>query len=208
MTEQRTEEWRLLRAGKITGTRVAALMATTANGNPAASRKNLIADLVTERMTGKPVGSGFVSAAMQWGIDNEPAARHAYSVLFGEIVEEVGFVLHPEHDWAGASPDGLVASDGLVEIKCPNTSTHIEFLLTGHIDRDYILQMQWQMECTSRQWCDFVSFDPRMDDGLQIKTRRIQRDSEEISRLVSQGSEAIAEADGIIKRLKTIKEHA
>lgn len=205
MIEQRTEEWRLLRAGKITGTRVAALMATGANGKPSASRKNLIADLVTERMTGKPAGSGFVSAAMQWGTDNEPAARHAYSVLTGEIVDEVGFVLHPKYDWAGVSPDGLVGADGLVEIKCPNTATHIEFLLTGEIDRDYVLQMNWQMACTGRSWCDFVSYDPRMDEGLEIKVSRVVRSNSLIEAITSFGEVASAEADYIITKLKALR---
>lgn len=174
--EQGTQEWHDARCGKITASRIADVMAKTKSGY-AASRKNYMAQLVVERMTGVPADSGFVNAAMQWGTDTEPYAREAYELMAGELVKEVGFVEH-EAISAGASPDGLVGDDGLIEIKCPNTATHIETLLNNKIDNKYILQMHWQMICTHRKWCDFVSYDPRMPEGLKYWCQRVERDSE------------------------------
>jgi len=127
-----------------------------------------MAELIVERLTGKK-GDSYQNAAMMWGTNTEPLARAAYEAHKGVLVEEVGFVPHPKIPMAGASPDGLVGSEGLVEIKCPaNTATHIEMLMTGKIPLKYELQMDWQMVCTDRNWCDFVSFDPRMPEDMQL----------------------------------------
>jgi putative phage-type endonuclease len=133
-------------------------------------------ELLVERVTGVPT-EHYVNAAMQWGTDQEPNAREEYEIRYGVEVELVGYVAHPEMDYAGASPDGLVGDDGLIEIKCPATATHIETILGGKVPRKYLLQMQWQMSCTDRQWCDFVSYDPRIDDArLNLYCTRVQRD--------------------------------
>ena len=163
--EQRTEDWFKARAGKVTASRVADIIARTKSGY-SASRDNYMAQLICERMTGTPAES-FTNAAMQWGTEQEPFARAAYESAKDVLVEEVGFIPHPIIQNSGASPDGLVGEFGLVEIKCPNTSTHIQTLLDQKIPEKYITQMQWQMCCTDRRWCDFVSFDPRMAEGLQ-----------------------------------------
>jgi putative phage-type endonuclease len=156
---QGTPEWHAVRAGKATASRISDIMAVIKSGE-AAVRKNYRAELVCQRMTGI-VEAGYVSPEMQWGTDHESDARHAYAYPRGLTVTPVGFVDHPDIAMSGASPDGLVGDDGLVEIKCPNTATHIETLLGKAVPQKYGQQIQWQLACTGRLWCDFVSFDPR-----------------------------------------------
>jgi putative phage-type endonuclease len=169
--DQRTDSWFSARLGKVTASRISDVMAKTKSG-PSASRKNYLMQLLCERLTGRKE-EGFTSAAMQRGTDLEPIARSAYEIDKGVMVQEVGFVPHPAIKMAGASPDGLVGTDGLVEIKCPNTAQHVEFLRTGKIDTCYIYQMHFQMLCTGRAWCDFVSFDDRLPEPLQYKCQRV-----------------------------------
>lgn len=171
--EQGTNEWHMARAGLVTASRIGDLMARTKSGY-AASRANYMAELIVERMTGVP-NEGFTNAAMRWGTETEPFAREAHEIISGCLVNEIGFCRHPTLE-AGASPDGLIGDDGLIEIKCPNTSTHINTLLTGKIDKKYMLQMQFQMLCTERDWCDFVSYDPRMPEGLTYWCKRVEAD--------------------------------
>jgi putative phage-type endonuclease len=171
---QGSDEWKQLRLGKVTASRVADVIAKTKTGW-GASRANYAAELIAERLTGV-AAEGFTNAAMQWGIDQEPAARVAYEFMHDATVEQVAFVVHPRIPDAGASPDGLVGESGLVEIKCPNTSTHIDTLINQTIPAKYITQMQWQMACTGRQWCDFVSYDPRMPESMQLFVHRVPRD--------------------------------
>lgn len=174
MIVQGSEEWLQSRLGKVTASRIADVIAKIKTGE-AASRANYRAELVAERLTGK-MADAFTNAAMAWGTSCEPLARAAYEAMFGEMVEETGLIDHPEIDMTGASPDGLVGSAGLVEIKCPNTATHIATLLEDTAPAKYIPQMQWQMECTGRQWCDFVSFDPRLPADMQLFIKRVPRD--------------------------------
>lgn len=184
MTElltQGTPEWHQARCGKVTASRVADVIAKTKTGW-GASRKNYLAELVAERLTGVPA-QGYTNAAMQWGLDTEPQARAAYVFLTDADVQEVGFVDHPKIAMSGASPDGLVGADGLVEIKCPNTATHIETLREKGVAGKYVTQMQWQMACTGRQWCDFISFDPRMPEDLRVFIQRVKRDEKAIAEL-------------------------
>jgi putative phage-type endonuclease len=173
--DQRTEEWFEARLGKVTASRIADVMAKTKTGY-GATRTKYMDQLLDEIVTGQPT-MGFTNAAMQHGIDTEPKARSAYELITGNEVVEVGFCPHPTIKQAGASPDGLVGDDGMIEIKCPNTSTHRQFVVSGKIDRKYLLQMQWQMACCDREWCDFVSFDDRLMDGsAHCKIRRVSRD--------------------------------
>ena len=180
---QGSDEWRQARLGKVTASRIAEVMAKLKDGSYGASRANYMAEKITERLTGIPQDGGYVSQAMQWGMDNEAGAREAYSFITGKKVEPVGFVPHPTIGLTGASPDGLVDFAGLVQFKCPNPATHINTLLTGKIDRSYILQMNWEMECTERAWCDFVSFDPRMPPEMQLFKVRIERDQKLITEI-------------------------
>lgn len=178
---QGTAEWHALRVGKVTASRVADAIAKTKTGY-AATRANYAAQLITERLTGIPT-EGFTNAAMQWGTDTEPQARAAYEFNMAETVVEVAFVPHPAIADSGASPDGLVGEHGLVEIKCPNTATHIETLIGAAVPGKYIAQMQWQMACTGRKWCDFVSYDPRMPEPMRFFCQRVHRDDAMIADL-------------------------
>lgn len=183
MTEivQGSPEWKALRCGKVTASRVADVVAKTKTGY-SASRANYLAQLIAERLTGSPAES-YTNAAMQHGVDTEPEARAAYEFYQGVTVEQVAFVPHPKIDQAGASPDGLVGADGLVEIKCPNTATHLETLLGQAVPAKYADQMQFQMACTGRKWCDFVSYDPRMPEHMRMFVRRVARDDKRINDL-------------------------
>lgn len=192
MIPQRTDAWFAQRAGCLTASRVGDMMAKTKSGY-SASRANYAAQLIAERLTGTPAPS-FSNAAMQHGIDTEAEARNAYEFIHGVTVIEAPFVRHPVIEWSGASPDGLVGDNGLVEIKCPNTATHIATLQGSNIDQKYIYQTQWQMACTGTEWCDFASFDPRLPIEMQLHVRRVDRDAELIAEIEA---EAIAFLDEI-----------
>jgi putative phage-type endonuclease len=197
--QQLSEEWFAIRCGKVTASRMGDLMATTRNGY-GASRATYMGELIAERLTGKPA-ERFQSEAMKWGVDNEPHANSAY-VFFKDVqIEPVGFVPHPSIENSGASPDGLIGDDGMVEIKCPITATHIDTLITDTIAVRYIYQMQWQMACTGRQWCDFVSFDPRMPPSMQMYCKRITRNPKTIAELEASVKDFLRELDGKIAAL-------
>lgn len=178
---QRSPEWYAARAGKVTASRIADLMARTRSGW-GASRQNYMAELIVERLTGRPADT-YQSAAMRWGIETEPQARDAYAFFADVDVAQVGFIEHPRIAQSGASPDGLIAADGLVEFKCPLTATHIDMLLNGYIAEKYALQMQWQMACTGRAWCDFVSYDPRMPEHMRYYCQRMARNDRLIANI-------------------------
>ena len=205
MIEQGTPEWFAQRIGKVTASRVADVIAKTKTGY-STSRDNYMAQLVCERLTGA-VAESYTNAAMQWGTDNEPLARAAYEAYMDVLVDEVAMISHPTIENAGASPDGLVGDDGLVEIKCPNTATHIDTLLTQTVPGKYITQMQWQMACTGRQWCDFVSFDPRMPKELQLFIKYVPRDDAYISMLEKEVEIFLSELDEKIEKLNKLKEN-
>lgn len=198
--EQRSTEWFNARLGKVTASRVADVIAKTKTGY-STSRENYMAQLVCERMTGTQ-GESYNNAAMQWGTDQEPLARAAYEAAKDVLVDEVGFIVHPTINAAGASPDGLVGDDGLIEIKCPNTATHIDTLLSDKVPSKYNTQMQWQMACTGRKWCDFVSFDPRMPEGLQLFIQRVDFDAEYVKMLEAEITEFLGELETKIEKLK------
>jgi len=178
---QGTPEWHAARCGRIGASSIADATARTKTGW-GAMRANLAARLVVERLTGAQT-EGFTSDAMRWGTEQEPAAREMYGFASGLEVKQVGLVLHPAISMSHASPDGLVGDDGLVEIKCPSSAVHIDTLLGGAIDGKYVKQMQWQMACTGRAWCDFVSYDPRMPAEMQLHVERVHRDPQMISDL-------------------------
>jgi putative phage-type endonuclease len=200
--EQRTPEWFAKRLGKVTASRIADLMAKTKTG-PGASRANYLAQLVTERLTGTPTES-YKSPAMDWGIEQEAAARDAYSARMGVLVDEVDFVDHPTMQ-AGASPDGLVGEDGLIEIKCPNTSTMLEYLEDRTIPQKYRLQMQWQLAVTGRDWCDFVAFDPRLPEHLQLLVIREPRNTDLVVEITHEVNRFLAEVERKVAFLKELR---
>ena len=201
--EQRTEEWYAARLGKVTASRVADVIAKTKTGY-STSRENYLAQLVCEVLTGKPVES-YSNAAMQWGVDQEPLARAAYESYQNVLVDEIGFVVHPTIWASGASPDGLVGELGMVEIKCPNTATHIDTLLTQTVPGKYNTQMQWQMACAGRHWCDFVSFDPRMPTDLQLFVKRVDYDPAYVAMLEKEVMSFLNDLDSKVKQLNELK---
>lgn len=206
MIEQGSPEWFALRCGKATASRIADIIATTKSG-PAASRKNYMAQLVAERLTGT-VAESYSNAAMQWGTEKEPEARNAYAFLHDADVVEAEFVIHPNIPDSGASPDGYVNQDGLVEIKCPNTATHIDTLLGKSVPGKYITQIQWQLACTGREWCDFVSYDPRLSGHLALFVQRVMRDDAYISKLESSVIAFLSEVRATVKALEAYAEAA
>jgi putative phage-type endonuclease len=197
--EQGSPEWHALRCGKVTASRVADILRKTKTG-PSASRQRYAGELVAERLTGI-VPERFKNGDMQWGNDTEPLALASYCFYGSADVALVAFVDHPTIEKSGASPDGLVGDAGLVEIKCPATHTHIQTLLGAPIDPDYAIQMQWQMACTGRAWCDFVSFDPRMPEDMQLFTARVQRDDAIIKSLEASVLAFTADIDATVAML-------
>jgi putative phage-type endonuclease len=197
---QGSPEWFAERAGKATASRIADIIAKTKTGW-GASRANYAAQLVAERLTGQ-VQESFSNAAMKWGTDMEPEARSAYAFHSNVTVGEIGFVPHPRIPMSGASPDGLVADNGLVEIKCPNTASHIETLLGQNVPAKYLTQMQWQMACTDRSFCDFVSYDPRLPETMRLFVRRVPRDQGVIRELETEVSAFLA---GVAKTLADLR---
>ena len=195
--DQRTDEWFASRLGKATASRIADIIAKTKTG-PSASRENYSVQLVLERIT-QSKGESYSNAAMQWGTETEPLARQAYELKRGLFVDEVGFIDHPTIANSGASPDGLV------EIKCPNSATHMETLVTRKIPQKYIPQMTWQMACTGRSWCDFVSFDPRFPEHLQIFIERIEYDPTYVRMLELEVTQFLDEVEKKVEILRKMK---
>jgi len=205
MTEiiQGTPEWHQQRLGKVTASRVADVIAKTKTGY-STSRENYMAQLICERLTGAPT-EGFTNAAMQWGTETEPKARATYEAKTFTSVTEVAMISHPSIPNTGASPDGLIGDDGLIEIKCPNTATHLDTLLSQKVPGKYVTQMQWQMACTGRQWCDFVSFDPRLPEHLQLFVKRVSRDDDFIKQTEDEIVAFLLELEQKIKALEALK---
>jgi putative phage-type endonuclease len=201
--EQRTEDWFAVRLGKVTASKIADVVAKTKTGY-SASRANYMAQLVVERLTGVKEAS-FTNDAMQWGIDKEPEARAAWEAKVGELVEEVGFIHHPTILMSGASPDGLVNDDGMVEIKCPNTATMLDYILDKTVPQKYLYQMQWQMACANKEWCDFVAYDPRLPENLRLLVIRVKRDNEMIAMLETEVKKFLTELDDKVTALKEAK---
>ena len=205
MTEvvQGSPEWHQQRLGKATASRISDIVAKTKTGY-STSRANYMAQLVVERMT-QTVAESYSNAAMEWGVENEQFARAAYEAKTGNMVDQVSAIDHPRIAMSAASPDGLVDDDGCLEIKCPNTATHIDTILGDEPAKKYYDQMQWQMVCTNRKWCDFVSFDPRMPSHLQLFIKRIERNDLYIAELEKEVVKFLAEVDDKVKKLNEIK---
>ena len=197
MFDQGTDGWLLERAGKVTASALSnVMMAKTTAGY-----QNYMAQLICERLTGEPVET-FKSAAMEHGNETEPQARAFYELETGNEVVECGFIQHVPIEGSGASPDGLVGELGLVEIKCPQPAKHIKNLMGGNIDKAYMLQMQWQMECTGREWCDFVSFNPTFPAHLQLHITRVERDAEMQEEIKTAVTSFLADLDAKLRALE------
>ena len=202
-TIQGTQEWLDASLGCVTGSRLVDIMPGV-KGKYLASRKNYMAEKVIEILTNQSI-EHFVSEAMQWGTDNEPLARSAYELSTGNLVIERGFVLHPKIEKFGSSPDGEVNPDGTIEIKCPNTATHINTLIKGYIDRAYMFQMQGEIMCLDKKWCDYISYDPRLPDNLQLYIKRIPRDPVMIVEIEMEVKKFQNELNEMLKVLRSFK---
>lgn len=230
---QGTPEWLAARAGKVTASKVADILAKGKNGGESASRRDYRMQLVCETLTGQPQELGFVSAEMRWGTEQEPFARAAYEVRTSRMVDQLGLVIHPAIDLGAASPDGITLDpqveaallegltedecekmraiwmkkgmapcEGLVEIKCPKTATHVGYLRAGVVPTDYQPQMLWQMACTGAQWCDFVSFDPRLPEGLQLFVIRFSRDEARVAAIEAEVKAFLSEVAKEVEELR------
>lgn len=182
--EQGTPEWKQARCGIVTASRAAHVNGMKDNGDETSKRRDYRAEIISEILTGQPYPQSAERARqVLWGKEQEPFARAAYELLRGELVDTCGFVLHAEIDRFGASPDGLVGEDGLIQIKCPATATQIEYWQAGTVPLEHMPQMLAEMSCTGRDWCDFVSFDPRLPEHLQLFVRRFARNDGLIAKL-------------------------
>lgn len=202
---QGTDEWKAARLGRVTASRIPDIMAKLKNGGEPASRRDYKMQLVSEILTGVPQEEIFVTKEMAWGTEQEQFARVAYELVTGRSVDQLGFVVHPSIDRAGASPDGLVHGPqlGLVEIKCPKSTTHICTLLDGDIPEKYIPQMLFQMACTGAHWCDFISFDPRLPENAQLFVSRLHRNESAIAGIESAVLDFLMEVDEMIATVKS-----
>lgn len=200
---QRSQEWLQARVGHVTASAFKRVMGRKKDGGYLQDRKDYLMQVVSERLSGQPT-SHYVTPSMQWGVEQEPAARDAYKLKTGFDVLEVGFIKHPTL-MVGVSPDGIVDCDGengLIEIKCPNTTTHCAYILGGTLPDEHKAQVQGQMWITGFQWCDFVSFDPRMPTGLQLMVLRVQRDDEFIKLLEAEVASFLTDVDNMIEQIK------
>ena len=206
--EQGTDAWKAARCGRVTASRIKDILAKGKSGAESASRRDYRMQLACEILTGQPQEDTFYSKEMAWGNEQEPYARPAYQVSEGVLVDQVGMVLHPETDRAAASPDGLIGWDGenvlegLIEIKCPKTATHIGYIQAGGVPTDYQSQMIWQMACTGAKWVDFVSFDPRLPDNLQLYICRFTPTPDQIQEVEREVARFINEVDCLVSTLK------
>jgi putative phage-type endonuclease len=200
---QGTEAWHNDRLGKVTASNLHKVLCRTKTGY-GADRGHYMTQLVLERITGQRAES-YTNAAMQWGIEQEPFARASYEAKAGVMVDEVGFIQHPSIEASGASPDGLVGDDGLVEIKCPESKTMLEvWLAKSPVEGKYFAQMQWQMACTDRSWCDYVVYDPRMPAKAQLFVTRVNRDDKFIATAETEVRKFLAEVDEKVSALRAI----
>jgi putative phage-type endonuclease len=203
MTDQRTPEWFAKRVGKVTASRVADVMAKTKTGY-SASRASYMADLVVEAMTGKPKPRGFETDAMRRGTEIEPFARDRYSAHTGNLVDQIDFVDHPTIASAGCSPDGLIGDDMIVEFKAPETHTHFDYIESRTVPARYMAQIQFQLACTGRKRADFVSFDDRVPEHLQLLIIPVERDDKYIAEMEREIIKFLEERDAKVKFLKEV----
>lgn len=199
---QGTEEWKLARAGRVTASRIDAVLSRSRDRkSEGATRRNYKAQIISEILTGRPQENGFTNKAIEDGLEFEPLARSAYELAKGEFVDLVGLVLHPTIERAGASPDGLVGARGLVQFKCPYPATHIGYILAGDVPADYQPQMLWEMACAEREYCDFVSYCPAFPPHLQLYVQSFTRDDKRIAEITAEVTVFLREVDEIVARL-------
>lgn len=205
--EQRTDAWHLARVGRLCGSRAKDMLATIKSGGEAAGRRNLRAQLLLERITGKPQEKGFVSAAMQDGIAREMDACGLYEALTGELLTPVGFVQHPEL-MAGCSPDGCIFDGdrivGIIEAKSPIPATHLDYLTTGKVPGDYYKQCLHNLWITDAEWCDWFSYQPDFPDPIRVKLVRIVRNQTEMDAYELNARAFLREVDAEVEKVRKL----
>lgn len=201
--EQRSAEWFAARLGNVTASRVKDVMASGRGGAPSATRKNYMMELLCERLTGQQGGMDLSrNAAVQRGVELEPFACMAYEADKATMVIETGLVMHPKIEGFGASPDGLAGDEGVLEIKCPNTATHVATMQSGLHDHQYEWQMLAQMACTGRHWADFVSYDDRLPSELQYVCFRYDFDFKRGRDMESEIKSFLEELSGLEREMR------
>lgn len=198
---QGSDEWKAARAGLVTASKMDCVLAKIKTGE-AASRRDYRSQLVAEILTGRPQDDGFMNDEMRWGVEQEPFARAAYEVMAEVLVDKVGLVLHPTIDRSAASPDGLIGADGVLEIKCPKTATHLQYLMDGAMPSKYEPQVMWQLACTGRQWADFVSFDPRLPEKMRVFKVRVPRNEKRIAELEAEALSFLKDLDRMLETVR------
>ena len=198
--EQGSDEWKQARLGHVTASNIAEVMSKGKGTAEAVGRYKYKVRLVAERLTMTP-GESYTNAAMQWGIEQEQFACIAYEAQKETFVDKIGFVLHPDIKWLGVSPDRIVGNEGLIEVKCPNTTTHLDYLFEGKVPAEYYKQIQCQLWVTGRQWCDFVSYDPRLPKRNQLLIVRTERDEKLIAEMKTETEKFLAEVETLIIKL-------
>ncbi len=189
-------DWLSSRAGKLTGSRMKDAMSYLKNGAPSADRSKLMRELLAERLTGQSVRH-FVNDAMQWGLDTEDQAKTAYEAQTGELIKPCGYYDHPRIDLFGATPDGLLSPDGVLEVKCPTTPTFVDWVMAGVVPEEHRPQMVVEILCTGRNWCEFVAFDPRMVKSSPLFIRRYVPTAEEIAKVEAEAVKFLGELDAM-----------
>lgn len=202
---QGSPEWLSARAGRVTASRISAVMSKGRSGAPSATRAAYLAELIAETLTGQPANAFHGNADTERGTELEPDARAVYELRSGVMVQSVGLVIHPEIERAGASPDGLVDADGLLEIKCPRIHTHLEYLLGQEPPSAYVPQMAWQCACTRRAWVDFASYCPAMPDDLRLFVVRYTPSAAYIKELETAVADFLKEMDEKLARVQTLR---
>ncbi len=195
-------DWLSSRAGKLTGSRMGDAMSYRKDGKPSAERSKLLRELLAERLTGQSVRH-FVNDAMQWGLDTEDEAKLAYEAATGEFIGKCGYYDHPRIDMFGATPDGLLSPDGVLEIKCPTTPTYVEWVMAGIVPEEHRPQMIVEILCTGRQWCEFVAFDPRMRKASPLFIRRYMPTAEEVAAVEAEAVKFLGELDAMFEAFVT-----
>lgn len=178
--KQGSQEWLDLRLGKITASRMKDLLTNGIRGNPSKTAESYMIELIAEKLSGQPK-QFFENDAMRWGTETEPQARAMYELETGHDVAEVAFIV--KNEFVGVSPDGLIGENGMLEIKCPTTATQIKRALSDNYHADYKAQIQCQLWVAQREWCDFLSFDPRLDGPASFLIERVERDEKFITEM-------------------------
>lgn len=202
--EQHSAAWYDARLGHVTASRVAEVISSKKNGEPRKAREDYKMELLIETLTGRPA-EHYVSPAMDWGIETEKLAREEYKMAKGVEIDRIGYVLHPRIKRSGASPDGLIGEHTLVEFKCPTTQTHMLYVIHDVVPDEYMPQMMWQMACTGRAYCDFVSYDPRVPDDFSLFIKRVARDDSYIAQMERKVEEFIIELNDMCQRLMDLR---